>query len=45
MRTNFDFKDANIAVQKALNKIRESENSKNSKSKINDTSFDDWGDK
>ena len=29
LRTNFDFKEANLAVQKALNKVRESENNKN----------------
>jgi hypothetical protein len=42
MRTDFDFKDANIAVQKALNKVRESE--AKGATVERDEGFDDWGD-
>jgi len=41
MRTDFDFRDANIAVQKALNKVRESEGTS---TVSKEAAFDDWGD-
>lgn len=40
MRTDFDFRDANIAVQKALNKVRESEGTSNIGAK--EAAFDEW---
>ena len=42
IRTDFDFRDANIAVQKALNKVKESEGKADEGEK--ETGFDDWGD-
>ena len=42
MRTDFDFRDANIAVQKALNKVRESEVSNGET--VKESGFDDWDD-
>lgn len=42
MRTDFDFRDANIAVQKALNKVKESEGT--SSTGLKDEAFDEWVD-
>jgi len=42
MRTDFDFRDANIAVQKALNKVQESELKAGAAQR--DQADDDWGD-
>ena len=45
LRTNFDFKEANLAIQKALNKLKESDSSQQASTHDDDSNFDEWTDK
>jgi hypothetical protein len=43
VRTDFDFREANIAVQKALKKLKDSEGNVNESTTQADSNFDEWG--
>jgi len=43
LRTDFDFKEANKAVQKALNKLKEVDGSAGDSTQADSSNYDEWG--